>query len=132
MNNINFSELLDHLIEEESAEVDLYGIKIQLSLKEHLPFLSLSSVVYKGGNYIPKSVRGSLKEEEHPFESSMPVTLSIDERQYQISLNYKASIEDLNTVNFKEILEEFCFLAEEWRSYLDEHDRHDLVYIHAK
>lgn len=94
--------------------------------------LVLSTQVYNGGNFIPGSVRRCAKSGAHKIGNLMHTVLSIDERQFQIFLKYHGLIKDLTPENFVMLIEEFNQEAEEWRVYLDEHDRNDLIYVPVK
>jgi hypothetical protein len=94
--------------------------------------MSLSASVYEGGNFIPQSVRKCICG-KIPFEGQwIHTTLLVDEQKYQIFLQYSQNLEESNPQGFRDLLEEFSWQADEWRLYLEEHDRHDLIYIHNR
>lgn len=94
--------------------------------------LLLKSEVYEGGNFIPSSVRKCISG-QLPFSSWLLNTrLVIDEDNFSISLNYCDSISEVDQQNLRELLEEFSMQAYEWRIFLDEHDKHDLLPIYAR
>lgn len=128
----NFQEVLKHLLQGNMIQLTFDRSDINIRFVEDASKLSLSTPVYMGGNYIPSSVRRCLS---HKFSMNLPnmkTYLSVDEQAFQISLNYLGEAEFLDHHEFKEIVEEFGSVAEKWRTYLDEHDKHDLVYVRSK
>lgn len=127
----DIKKLFNELKSNEFAHLTLEGFDI--TVKAFNDKLFLYTPVYFGGNYIPKSVRKSV-EHKAPFAHSSPITtyLTVDEDQFQINLNYSGEVYQLNSYNFKLLLEEFSLLAQEWRLHLDENDKNDLVHIMVK
>jgi hypothetical protein len=126
----DLKKLIHQLVHRDIGSIELNGSFITVRVLEDDSLVSLSTPVYLGGNYIPKSVRGCLKE--HPpftYHLTIKTFLSLDEEHFQINLNYLGVIEEFDRSSFKRLLEEFSRVAEEWRYYLDEHDRHDLVHV---
>ncbi len=120
------------LKEDGVSTVVVFGNPISVSVVDHGTKLFLASSVFEGGNYIPQSVRGCLIREA-PFGSSYIKTFfKVDENHFSVSLHYVGSLDQLKDAEFRNLLEEFGYLTEEWRLYLDEHDKNDLVHIHAK
>lgn len=130
----DLKKLFQQLIHEEAAQIVLDGFDISVRIFDHASKLSLMTTVYNGGNFIPSSVRKSLSQKTFVKKelSSIKTTLSIDEKRYQINLHYLGGLENLNNQKFKELLEEFSFIADEWRLFLDEHDKNDLVHVRVK
>lgn len=135
--NLGVKMLLEHevkrLLQElgcsEVSTIDLGSTSISVKAFDQGKKIFLSTPVYFGGNYIPKSVRNCLKLKA-PFQSFMiRTTLKVDEDSFSIHLNYLGNIESINNVRLVGILEDFSVLAEKWRDYLDEHDQNDLVRI---
>lgn len=108
-------------------------LEISVRFVDQASKISLTTPVYFGGNYIPGSVRRSLS---HKFPASeipsIRTYLSIDEPLFQINLNYLGHAHSLNYGELKELIEEFGWMADRWRAFLDEHDKHDLVYVRVK
>jgi len=94
--------------------------------------LILSSLVYVGGNFIPFSVRRCVQNVGRKDRYALRTFLSMDEQNYQVSLKYIGLTKDLNSEEFRGLIDEFSQQADEWRLYLDEHDRNDLIYIPVK
>lgn len=128
----NFQQVLKHLAQGDIIKLTFDRSDINIRYLEDASKLSLSAAVYSGGNYIPSSVRHCLSHKILMNRPSIQTFLTIDERAYQINLNYLGEAEFLNHHQFKEIVEEFGMIAEKWRSFLDEHDKNDLVYVRAK
>lgn len=130
--NNELHKLLNKLLKDKKIETDLFGFPLKVSIFDETK-LSLSTVVFHGGNYIPKSIRNCLHKKEGPFlDSRIRTSLSIDEFQYLIKLNYFGKMDDMDFKELGDLLEEFCWIAEEWREFLDEHGRHDLVHVFHK
>jgi len=122
-------KLLHQLIKEEIAQITLGGSEITVHVFDNSTKIFLSSSVYFGGNFIPSSVRKSLSQKP-PFEKGhLNTYLSVDEENFRISLNFVGGLEHLNKRMFVDLLEEFSWLADEWRLYLDEHDKNDLIHV---
>lgn len=128
---INFHSLFDKLKIEERVFISIYGLNLEISLMNDGTKLFLRSEIYKSWNFIPKSVRNSLNKP--PYEktsrfSSLPI---IDEENFSIYLvSWQPFDEDLEA--FQSLIEEFCWAACEWRHYLNEQGRQDLVHVLAK
>jgi arginyl-tRNA--protein-N-Asp/Glu arginylyltransferase len=128
----DLKRLFDHLNQNEVAKLQIGESVIDLYLLDSNSKISLQTQVYNGGNYIPKSVRKCITQKA-PFDQGwMKPTLTIDEDRFQIFLNYTEFTHELNGEKFVDLLEEFSWQADEWREYLDEHDKHDLVHVRVK
>jgi len=127
----DIKRILDQLGEKAAIKIAIDGSDIDIHVLEGATKLFLTTPVYSGGNYIPSSVRRCVSHKT-PFpvsNSSLQTFLTIDEQHFQINLNYLGRAQPLAPIQLKEILEEFGWLAEKWRDYLDENDKNDLVYI---
>ena len=121
--------LFNQLVHRDTARINLGGSDILVKLYDQSSKIFLSTPVYIGDNYIPKSVRACLLQKA-PFDDRNLIThLSIDENLFQITLNFQGNVDHLDNQLFKDLLEEFNWLADEWRFFLDEHDKNDLVYV---
>lgn len=125
-------KLFDELKLAKSTQFSLNGFNVTLKILEYPSKLYLGTIVYFGGNYIPKSVRNCISRKPAFDQSIINTYLTVDENQFQIALNFTGDITPLTSYKFKSLIEEFAFLAQEWQQYLDENDRNDLVYIRAK
>lgn len=125
----NFKQLFEKLRSNKATEITLNGMPISIQVFDQGSKLSLAASVYEGGNYIPQSVRRCLTQKA-PFKPvSIQTYFQIDEENYRISLNYLGHLTHFNSHQFCGLIEEFNWLAEEWRLFLDEHDKNDLVHV---
>lgn len=128
----NFQEIIKKLIHGDIVRLTFNQSEINMRCFEDASKLSLSTAVYSGGNYIPSSVRKGLSEKIMVSYPSIRTYLTIDEQAYQVNLNYLGETGFLDHHHLIELLEEFGYIADKWKAYLDERDRNDLVYVHAK
>ncbi len=123
------SKLLSDLASNERSQVCLNGCVVSVNVEDQGKTLLLTTPVYYGGNYIPKSVRSSLKQKA-PFDQlRISTSLEIDEDNFSVSLKYRGEMAPVGYNGIVDLLEDFSWLAEKWRDYLDEKDRNDLVYV---
>lgn len=127
-----FRKLLHRLIKEEIAHITLGTSDVCVHVYDNATKITLSSPVYFGGNFIPLSVRKCITKKPLFEKGRIKTFLQLDEEHFQISLNFVGGLEHLNKRMFIDLLEEFSWLADEWRLYLDEHDKNDLVHVHVK
>lgn len=126
-------KLMNELGKSEMAKISISGATITARAFEDASKLFLSTPVYSGGNFIPKSVRQCLIHKAPFDENRIKTSLKVDEENFQIDLNYTGAVDHCNNKQrFIDLLEEFSWLAERWRDYLDEHDKNDLVRIPMK
>lgn len=122
-------KLFNQLLHGEIAQITLGHNDITVRIFDGASKLSFSTEVYLGGNYIPESVRLCLKGTP-PFESKIIKTYrTVDEENFQIFLHYLGRLNHLNHQGFVDLIEEFSWLADHWKLYLDEHDKRDLVHV---
>lgn len=125
-------KLLHRLIKDEIAQITLGGSEVLVHVYDNATKISLSSPVYFGGNFIPLSVRKCISQTPNFERGHIKTELKLDDNNYQISLKYVGGLEFLNKRKFVDLLEEFSWLADEWRLFLDEHDKNDLIHVHVK
>lgn len=128
----NIHKILGQLADGDSIQVPLNGSDIMIRCVDAASKLSLTTLVYEGGNYIPSSVRRCLSQKSPFSHTSILTFLTIDEQHFQVRLNYLGQTESLTHYHFKELLEEFGLIARKWRLYLDERDKNDLIYVRSK
>lgn len=130
----DINKILGHMADKEPIEIKYDGSDILLSFMDNASKLSLATRIYTGGNYIPTSVRRCVSHKSLPsFTSpSIKTFLTVDERHFQVHLNYLGRADTLTSGELKVLLEEFGLIAEKWRDYLDENDRNDLIYVRTK
>lgn len=127
----DYERLFEELSINDFSQIFLNGMAITVKIFDQGAKLALATSVYEGGNYIPQSVRRCLSEKNVIKNAHINTFLKVDEEQYQISLNYLGYADHLTTEGFQLLVEEFNEQADEWRLYLDEHDKHDLVHIRS-
>lgn len=132
MHKEELKKLFHQLVREDMAQIELGGSNIFVRILDNVSTFSLTTQVYFGGNFIPKSVRRCLSQKAPFVHEKIKTNLSIDEANFKIFLNYLGTLDNLNGEKFKELLEDFSWLADEWRLYLDEHDKNDLVHVRVK
>jgi hypothetical protein len=128
-----FKKIFQQLMHDSVAHLVVGGSDITIRVFEGGSMFSLSTDVYFGGNFIPKSVRSCITKQP-PFtrDSTIKTFLTVDEPNFHIYLNFLGHLDRMNKESFRLILEEFGRLADEWHLYLDENDKNDLIYIHVK
>lgn len=128
-----FKKVFQQLMQDSVAHIVVGGSDITIRIFDNATKFSLTTDVYFGGNFIPKSVRACIGKPA-PFsrESTLKTFLSVDEPNFRIFLNYFGKLENVSNEAFRVILEEFSWLADEWRLFLDENDKTDLVHVHVK
>jgi hypothetical protein len=124
--------LIDQLKHHFQAEMVVHQFSIAISLDKLRRELTLSTTVYQGQNYIPLSVRHAVSGHGLGPASAMKGVLSIDEENFAVRLTYCGVASDLSEGMLAYMLEEFSWLAEQWRWILDEQDRRDLVHVPTK
>lgn len=126
----NMDKLLNKLMSTDSAQIQMNGFAVTLNILDKGPKIFLSTPVYFGGNYIPKSVRGCVSQKA-PFDRlNIQTRLEVDEEGFQINLCHEGNMALAGNNQLVTTLEDFSWLADKWRDYLDEHDKNDLVHIH--
>lgn len=125
----DLKRLLSDLAKNRSTQVSFAGSTIMIHVSEENDRLELTTPVYWGGNYLPHSVRNCLTQRAPFDEKIIQTTLTLDEEKFEITLKYKGLISEVNEVEFNLLMEEFSFLANGWREWLDQHDKNDLVYV---
>lgn len=126
-----FRKLVHQLVKEEIAKITLGNSEIIVHVLDNATKIFLSSTVYFGGNFIPKSVRKCLTQTPAFDKGTVKTYMTVDEDNFSVSINYLGGLEHLNKRMFVDLLEEFSFLADEWSLFLDEHDKNDLVHVRS-
>lgn len=125
-------KIVAELSHENCVKVLFDGIEVTINHVDGNPHKgSISACVYFGGNFIPQGVRNSLTKSINFKNPHLYTYLSIDEETFSVFLNYGGSW-SLEEGALNHLLDEFCWIANEWRLYLDEQDRNDLVYVHVR
>jgi hypothetical protein len=122
-------KLFHQLLENEIAHIDLGGSNITIRFHSDESKFFLTTSVYFGGNFIPNGVRKCLTYKTPFSQENLKTYLTIHEDKFQIDLNYVGTLDNLNGEKFKDLLEEFSWLSDEWRLFLDDHDKNDIVHV---
>lgn len=125
-------KLFQDLSGQQSVSFTYDGVSLTMSVLDHGSQFLLSTSVYKGGNYIPQSVRKCLTLKNAFSHSPLKITLEVDEEHFEIFLHYQGAYNALNEIRFHNLLEDFNDLADEWRLKLDENDKNDLIHVPVK
>lgn len=125
-------KLFQDLSGRQSVSFNYDGVPLTMSILDHGSQFQLTSSVYKGGNYIPASVRQCLTVKGSFPRSPLKTALEVDEEHFEIFLHYQGAYTSLSEIKFHNLLEDFNTLADEWRMKLDEKDRNDLIHVRVK
>jgi hypothetical protein len=128
----DISKILNQLASGDSIRVAFDDTDITIRFVDGGTKLSLTALVFDGGNYIPSSIRSCLSLKSPFPHTSLLTYLSLDEQHFQVRLNYLGHTETITQTYFKEILEEFGWIAAQWRTYLNERGKNDLIYVRVR
>jgi len=121
--------ILDELHTGGQTQIRLLGSLITVKSCISDSKLWLSTVIYHGENYIPDSVRSCLGAPPPVPHSRIPTFVTINEKKFQLTLNYLGIMPQHNPKELNDVLEQFSWDAEEWRYFLDDLDRRDLIHV---
>jgi len=125
-----FKKVLSDLQKGEFSQVSTTEGDISIHLYDNTSKLALTAVVYEGGNYIPQGVRwASLHKPTFELPADFKTFLQIYEEEFCVRLHYLGPMDTFHQNSFKDLLDEFSELVGQWRLYLDENDRNDLVHV---
>ncbi len=127
----DLKKIFSQLTIANTVSIPYRNSEIMVHLTDNNAKFCLTTLVYEGLNYIPPSVRSSLSRKSPFSHSPLSTSLSVDEQHYQIQLQYLGQIKQLTQSNFTKIIEDFGAIAEQWRKYLDDQDKNDLVYVRS-
>ncbi len=124
-------KLLHSLVIRESSMITIGSSEILVRLINKGDKVLLTTPVYYGGNYIPQKVREAATERRLIQSELISAELVINQDKFEIYLEYSEDAKNLDIDRFKEDLEEFAWLADEWRLILDQEDYNDRLHIIA-
>jgi len=125
-------KIVRELSHENLVKVDFEGVEVLINRFDLISGkAALSACVYFGGNFIPQSVRQSVIQKVLIKGDHINTSLSLNEEEFTVLLNYVGTC-SLEEIALNHLLEEFCWIANEWRLFLDEQDRNDLVYVRVR
>jgi hypothetical protein len=125
-------DMISRLSHHRTVELSMNGFVIMTQLAPLGNVLSLRTVVYQGYDYIPPSVRLCLNSTFMGPISPLRVQLDLNEETFEIALAFSDPMRKITEEALLALLEEYTWLAEEWRRILDDHDKRDLVHVHPK
>lgn len=123
-----FANAIQELVKHEYASLAIGESQVHIHVLESTKKLSLSTTVYQGENYIPDSVRQAMLHQS-PFARRIHTFLRLEEPVFVIQLRYLGDLESISKKEFRSLLEEFAAIADEWRTYLDDHDTKDRIHV---
>jgi hypothetical protein len=131
-----YKKAFQKLIQESIAQITVGGFELTIRVYDNARKFSLATDVYSGGNYIPKSVRDCMKKHPNLARENPRIPIKtyvvLDEQNFRIYLNYLGSFEGMSSDEFRIVLDDFSWQAEQWRLFLDENDKKDLIYVRVK
>lgn len=125
-------KLFRQLLQDDVVHISTGSNDVAIRMFDHNSKLSLTTLVYFGGNFIPLGVRASLLKKALFAVGHVKTFFTVDEQNFSVSLNYLGGLHDLNNESFRLLIEDFSMLADEWRLFIDDHDKNDLVHVHVK
>lgn len=123
-------DLIAELKLKQRADITFQGKSIHLEMIEDGEKIHFLASVYEGGDYIPPSVRNGIKQRVPFQDRSFPAYLTIDEERFEIHLHHDEPGRVSTGALFSQI-DRFSFLAEEWREFLDQNGRGDLIHVRS-
>jgi len=121
--------LFSELVKYDYTQIKLSGEIVSVRIFDNGGKILLSTTVYTGNRFIPNSVRQCVSQRLQIGEGSIRTFLKIDEKEFKIWLHFLGVTSVLDCVKFKNLLEEFNWIAEEWREILEEHGKRDLIHV---
>ncbi|MDF2549353.1 MAG: hypothetical protein K0S07_420 [Chlamydiales bacterium] len=120
-----FSQSLKELKAKQKSFLTWDPFLLSLQLVDQGHKVLVSTPVYRGLNFIPKSVRRAALQQKNGGE--MKTFLSIDESCFSISLHYLDQYSILESGLLRQ-LKSFISIADDWSYVFEERDRDDRVY----
>lgn len=122
-------DVLESLRKHQSGELLFQGTTISFRLFDQGEKIVLQTPVFEGHDYIPPSVRKGMTSKLPIHNQAFRTYLTLDEEKFRIILNYVGNAELYDIPFFHQLLEEFTFIAEEWREFFDNDGKKDLIYV---
>lgn len=122
-------KLFHSLIHRESGIIVVGGSEILVRMIDHGEKIKLTTPVYCGGNYMPAKVRQAASNKNLIRSDFINYELIIKEQTFEVILVYVEDTHALDLKRLKEDLEEFAWLADEWRLLLDQEDHNDRIHV---
>jgi len=124
-------EIVFQLFMNLETNIVVDGEHLSMSLSKDMKRLKLSTVIFRGDNFIPLSIRRALRAETIFNISLISTTFSIDEATHEISLTFTQNLDESGLEDFDEWLEDYFWIAREWRFILEKYGKEDLVFAYV-
>jgi hypothetical protein len=124
-------KLFHNLIHRESGIIVVGRSEILVRMIDHGEKVLFTTPVYYGSNYLPTKVRQAAANKNLIRSEFLNYSLSIDEEKFEVILRYCEEPHALDVNRLKDDLEEFAWLADEWRLLLDQEDHNDRIHVRA-
>lgn len=123
--------IMETLMNDGFMMVIIEGLNVRLRLWNDGQIVGLSTPVYCGENYIPPSVRGALKQPLAVKSDRYQASFKLDEKACCILLECQGTWAE-TAADLKLMLYEFTWFACEWKNWLNEKGKGDLLPIYLK
>jgi hypothetical protein len=124
-------ELVFQLFMDLEANVIVNGEQLRITLSKDMKELKLSTIVFHGDDFVPLSVRKAIKAKSIFNISLITTQLAIDESNHDVRLEFTQNLDESGFEGFEEWLEDYFWIASEWRYILEKHGREDLVFVYV-
>lgn len=128
----DLQRLFQKLGQSSTVHFTVDGTDILIRVFDNASKIYLSTPVFSGGNFIPRSVRKCLSEKAPFGHNDLKTYFTVDEEHFQVVLNYIGLLESIQNDGLKTQLEDFSYMAEMWHQYLEDHGKNDLVHVRVK
>jgi len=123
-----FTQVLRELSSGENSSIAIGESEVSLRIFDNKSKLSLLTSVYDGEGLIPSSVREAASH-SLPSPTNIHTSLRFDEGRGVVFLSYIGGVERLSKGGFRDLLEDYAHLADQWRHFLDENDHREKARI---
>ncbi|KIC72117.1 hypothetical protein DB41_KU00130 [Neochlamydia sp. TUME1] len=125
----DLKKLFQKLDHDQVLHLEVNENELEIKVFDGASKIFLTTRIYNGDNFIPKSVRNGIARKAPWSRASIKTFLSVNENQYRVDLNYLGLLQQMNAQSFALLMEDFARLAYGWRVYLDEQDQNDLIHV---
>ncbi|MFT4552093.1 MAG: hypothetical protein ACI9S8_000715 [Chlamydiales bacterium] len=130
INENQIDQIVEELIKKQYVECIINGELLVLRFSEGFNKLHITASVFDGGNYIPESVRRGVKAKSLFPRCNIQTFFTLDEKKFQVVLNFSTNMDE-GFGEFSEWINDFIWIAKEWRFLLDRYGQEDLVFVYA-
>lgn len=130
MEQASLDALCAQILSHQQGSIQISQFFVELTLLEKGELISLRTIIYEGGDYLPQSIRLCIHGGElRVTAGNIHVELMIDEENKSVLLHAQMEWKAGSIGDLRELLHEFVQLAEEWRRLLDDYGEQDLIYV---